>query len=275
MSRYLFIITFLCCGLRGLAQQAPPTVFLEEMTSQELQARIRAGAETVLVFSGGTEASGPHLALGKHNYRVRQYAAQLADSLGALVAPVLPFAPNSPVLQRFPGTITLSDETFYAVNEEVARSLAAAGFRHIVLLSDHYNSQQPLQRLAARLDSALQGSGVRVLFCSDGYARARKQIESRLAAEKQVPGGHGGLWDTAETMAAAPDAVRPALFAAGDTTHGGNGPLNAAGVSGDPRAATAALGREFGALRVQLALAEIRAWQAQAARQQAFKPGNR
>src|SRR5690606_9035906 len=94
-----------CCGI-SLAQRVQPTVFIEAMTSQELQARIRAGAETVLVFSGGTEASGPHLALGKHNYRVREYAAQIADSLGALVAPVLPFAPNSPVLQRFPGTIS-------------------------------------------------------------------------------------------------------------------------------------------------------------------------
>jgi len=272
MSRYFFIIAILCGSLPAPAQQAPATVFLEEMTSQELSARIRAGAETVLVFSGGTEASGPHLALGKHNYRVRHYAAQIADSLGALVAPVLPFAPNSPVLQRFPGTISLRNETFYAVNEEVARSLAAAGFRYIVLLSDHYNSQQPLQQLAARLDSALQGRGVRVFFCSDGYAKARKQIESRLAVQKQVPGGHGGLWDTAETLATAPGLVRPALLAPGDTTYGGNGPLDASGVSGDPRAATPALGREFGRLRVQLAVAEIRAWQAQAGQQQAFKP---
>ncbi|KAA2245748.1 creatininase family protein [Chitinophaga agrisoli] len=241
--------------------QGKPTVLIEELTSRELAARIDGGATTVLIFSGGTEASGPHLALGKHNYRVYRYAAQIADSIGnTLVAPVLPFAPNSPVLERFPGTISLSDQTFANVNEQIARSMAAAGFRYIILMSDHFNSQRPLKLLAARLDSALAPKGIRVLFSGDGYAKARAQIETGIAQQGQVPGGHGGLWDTAETWAVIPAAIRTAYLAPGDTTQHGNGPLDAAGVSGDPCLATPELGRRFGQLRVQLAVQEIRDW---------------
>jgi len=255
------IIILLLFGIYGNSLYAQERLFMENLTSPELAAKIHAGATTVLLFSGATEATGPHLVLGKHNYRVHRYAAQIADSLGnTLVAPVLPFAPNAPVLERFPGTISLGNETFTHVHEDLVRSMVLAGFKYIVLLSDHFNSQQPLKILAARLDSALQPRGVRVFFCGDGYAKARAQIEAGIKASGHVPGGHGGLWDVAETWAVAPAAVRTAYFAPGDTTKDGNGPLDAAGVSGDPCAATPELGRQFGRLRVQLAVAEIRRW---------------
>jgi len=68
------------------------TVFIEYLTSQELIAKIETGFKTVLIFSGGTEASGPHIVLGKHNFRVNSYSKRIAERLGnTLVAPILPF----------------------------------------------------------------------------------------------------------------------------------------------------------------------------------------
>ena len=65
-------------------------VQLDELTWTELRARIDAGATTALLPVGGTEQSGPHMALGKHNVRVRLLAVRIAERLGnALVAPVL------------------------------------------------------------------------------------------------------------------------------------------------------------------------------------------
>ena len=57
-----------------LAGAASPGVYLEEMTSPELRDRIAAGATTALVPIGGTEQSGPHIVLGKHNVRARVLA---------------------------------------------------------------------------------------------------------------------------------------------------------------------------------------------------------
>ena len=68
--------------------QAPEPVSLEELTWTELRAFVRAGKTTVLVPLGGTEQNGPHMALGKHNVRVKALAERIAHSLGnALVAP--------------------------------------------------------------------------------------------------------------------------------------------------------------------------------------------
>ena len=65
------------------------SVFLEELTWTELRDRVRAGTTTIIVPIGGTEQSGPHMALGKHNVAgegARRSASPRA--LGnALVAP--------------------------------------------------------------------------------------------------------------------------------------------------------------------------------------------
>ena len=62
-------VSILAASLTARAD-APASVFLEDLTSPELAARIRAGTTTVIVPIGGTEQNGAHMALGKHNVRV-------------------------------------------------------------------------------------------------------------------------------------------------------------------------------------------------------------
>lgn len=245
----------------ALRAQTPASVFLEDYTWQELRNAIATGTTTVLVVSGSVEESGPHLALGKHNMRARVYAERIARALGhTVVAPIIPAAPTGGSLVHFPGTLDVRPAVFADYNADIVRSLAAAGFKHIFLFGDHGGDQAPLQDLAPRLDAELALRGAHVHFIGDGYAKATAEIEA-LAASRHLrgaggAGGHGGLWDTAELWAVAPHAVRPALFAPGDTS--GSGALDARGVSGDPRSATPQLGREFGDIRVRDAVAQIR-----------------
>lgn len=247
------------CALWALPARAqgPRSVFIEDLTTAELRDAIAGGYTTALVFSGSVEASGPHLALGKHNFRGRNYAGRVARDLGhTLVAPIVPLGPTSEQLTRFPGTINLRAEVFAEVNADIARSLAAAGFRTIVLLGDHGGDQEPLKALAPRLDRELAGKGTTVFFSGDGYAKATAEIEAYARAHGMLGAGHGGLWDTAELWAVNPAAVRPDRLALGDTA---GTVMSPAGVSGDPRPATAELGRRFGDIRVRNAVAEIRA----------------
>ncbi|WP_304170261.1 creatininase family protein [Phenylobacterium aquaticum] len=251
--------------LAAQAQAAPASVYMEDLTLPELQARLADARPVALIFTGGTEATGPSVAYGKHNARAHAYAGEIARQLGnAIVAPVLPFAPNSDKLKGVAGTITLTSETFTAVNEQVARSLIGGGFKRVALLGDHGPSQAPLKALADKLDAEFAPQGVRVFFISDNYARARTEIEAQIRASGHTSGGHGGLWDTAETWAVAPALVRPTTLHPGDLTDEGNGPLSAEGFSGDPRGATPAMGRKFGALRVRLAVEELKRDLAQA-----------
>jgi creatinine amidohydrolase len=67
-----------------------PSIFLEDFTWTELRDEIGTGKTTIITPIGGTEQSGPAVALGKHNRRVKLLCERIAVSLGnALVAPVI------------------------------------------------------------------------------------------------------------------------------------------------------------------------------------------
>lgn len=52
----------------------------------------------------------------------------------------------------YPGTISLRQETFEAVLEDVASSLKAHGFEHIILFGDSGGNQSGMEAVAARLN---------------------------------------------------------------------------------------------------------------------------
>src|SRR6185437_8326776 len=103
----------LSCAAALSFAQAPHTVQLEDLTWTELRDEIAAGKTTIIVPIGGTEQSGPYVALGKHNARVQVLATRIAEGLGnALVAPVIAYVPEGSYApptshMRFPGTITV------------------------------------------------------------------------------------------------------------------------------------------------------------------------
>src|SRR6476659_187769 len=89
---------FLAASPAVCAAATMGSVFIEDLTWTELRDRIAAGATTILVPIGGTEQNGAHMALGKHNVRVRALAEKIARSLGnALVAPVVAYTPEGGV----------------------------------------------------------------------------------------------------------------------------------------------------------------------------------
>ena len=251
------------------ALAAAPTsngVFLEDMTTSEVRERLKVGCPVGIIFNGGFEETGPAVALGKHVFRARAYGEAVARKIGnGIVAPIQPFAPNggedgaSGPFDAFAGTISISPAVFATLNEQIARSLIRSGFKRVALFGDHGEGQVQLGEVAAKLDAEFASKGVRVFFVGDGYRKARTQIEAEGIATGRLAGGHGGLWDTAETLAVKPDAVRLNRLAAGDVSDGGNGELNADGIAGDPRPATAEMGKAFGAIRIKLATDQLRA----------------
>jgi len=217
------------------------------MTSPELRARLQSGSTTVLIPIGGTEQSGPHLALGKHNARARLLAGQIAQRLGnAVVAPVMAYVPEGsidpPVAHmRFTGTISIPEATFESVLESTARSFKQHGFREVVFLGDHGGYQKSEERVAAKLNKAwAKDPACRVLALSAYYRVTQTDyvadLKKRGFSEAEI-GTHAGLADTALTMALAPDMVRADLLAQASKPGEHNG------VTGDPRRASADLGQ--------------------------------
>ena len=239
---------WLLAGLLAVAgpAAAAASVLLDELTWTELRARIAAGATTALLPVGGTEQSGPHMALGKHNVRVRLLAVRIAERLSnAVVAPVLTYVPEGAIEpptqhMRYPGTISVPVPVFEATLEAGARSLCRAGFHDVFLLGDHGGYAASLERVAARLSRAsAAGARCRVHALGEYYRAAQERYNQALAArglDAAEIGSHGGAADTSLMLALDPSLVRLDVAVAR--------PRDAAdGVVGDPRRASAELGR--------------------------------
>jgi len=248
------------------AATAPPgnastSVYLEELTSPELAAQIRAGKTTIIVPVGGTEQNGPHMTLGKHNVRVKALADKIARALGnALVAPVIAYVPegnvNPPTLHmRFAGTMTVPAATFESVLEYAARSLRASGFRDIVFIGDHGGYQRNEEAVAKKLNREWSATHVRVHALTDYYrvteTQYRQVLKARGFSDAEI-GTHAGVADTSLALAIDPRIVREAHLADGmslDAAHG---------VYGDPRRASVAAGEIGVDLIVRESVAAIR-----------------
>jgi creatinine amidohydrolase/Fe(II)-dependent formamide hydrolase-like protein len=232
-------------GWFGVAFAAPQSLRLEDLTWTELSAAVRAGETTILLPIGGTEQSGPAIALGKHNVRVEALALAIAAKLGnALVAPVVAYVPegdpNAPSGHlAFAGTITVPDAAFETILEYAARSFKLHGFRNIVLLGDHGGYQADLKVVADRLNKEWAATPVRVLFISEYYSVSQGEyvdlLKSRGFSADEI-GTHAGLNDTSLMLAIDPALVRM------DRIQGGPKLTAADGVLGDPRRSSAELG---------------------------------
>ena len=223
------------------ARAAPRSVYLEDLTWTELRDALKAGVTTVIIPVGGTEQSGPHLALGKHNARVKVLAGKTASEH-----------------MRFPGTISIPDSAFKSTLEAAARSLRQAGFTHVVLLGDHGGYQQSLKEVAAQLNRDWAGTPVRAHFIADYYRATEAAYVQALRAkgltDAQI-GSHAGTADTSLQMAIDPAMVRPDRLDGAQSSATGT---SNNGTVGDPRPSTAALGQLGVDLIVAQTVAAIR-----------------
>jgi len=225
----------------------PKTVEITQLTWTEIRDAVRDGKTTLIIPIGGTEQSGPYMAVGKHDVRATILSDRIAEKLGnALVAPVIAYVPEGSYAppsshERFPGTITIPSDVFEKMLESAANSFKVHGFRNIVFLGDHGGYVREVRQVVAALNKSWAGSGAHALApaayydaSSDGFARI---LRAHGFADDEI-GTHAGLADTALLMAVAPQMVRS------DAMRTAAKPGLADGVyGGDPRRATAALGQ--------------------------------
>ncbi len=228
------------------AARAQTSVYLDDLTTTEVAAALQAGSTTVIVPVGGTEQSGPHMALGKHNVRATVLAGRIARQLGdALVAPTVSYVPEGRVQppeghMRFAGTISIPDDAFTGLLRGAAQSLRQHGFRHIVLVGDHGGYQNLLQTTATRLNREWAGQSARVHYIAAYYRSASagfaQQLRAKGLSDAQI-GEHAGAADTSLSLALDPRLVRAGRL--DEAARAGA----VAGTRGDPRPASAALGQ--------------------------------
>jgi creatinine amidohydrolase len=105
----------------------------------------------VVVPTAAVEQHGPHLPLDTDTFLCTSVAHAGAARAGdALVTPTICFG-SSEHHMAFPGTVTLRQETFQETVADVCRSVAAHGFRRLVVVNGHGGNTALLGAVVQRL----------------------------------------------------------------------------------------------------------------------------
>ncbi len=192
------------------------SVWIEELTWMEVRDRLAEGATTAIVSTGGVEQNGPYVALGKHNYILESACEILALELGnALCAPVIKLVPEGGIEpksghMRYPGTISVRQETFQMMLTDVVRSLEAHGFTEIVLIGDSGGNQSGMAAVAEALDAEWAERPVSVVHVPEYYQAdvSAFMADSLGIVEAKNDGFHDFYWVTAQQMVTDPATVR-------------------------------------------------------------------
>ena len=244
----------------AVAQQVD-TVFLEELTTVEVQDAIENGTTTIILPTAGTEQNGPHLVLGKHKYIVNYASDEIARRLGnTLVAPVVTYVPEGAVdplsgHMRFAGTITLPNEFFMKLVEYAARSFQAHGFTNIVFLADSGGNLNGMRAVADQLNEEWSGDAARVHFADDYYSdNGWSEWLIKQGETEESIGGHAGLDTTSELLFVAPQHVRQDQLIPESEADSSRYSF-----SGDPTRTSVEYGRNGLELKIGAAVRQIRA----------------
>jgi creatinine amidohydrolase len=181
------------------------TLKLSEMTWPEIKSKLDDGVQTVIVPTASIEQHGPGLPLNVDELRGDSLGERIADDLGCFVAPTI--RPGvSDHHMAFPGTISLSKETFEAVVVDYCRSLDAHGFENIVLFTSHGGNSEVLAKAAERGDDELKAR-IFVAGNRDGFIETRYDAMAEHDVDSGEAGQHAGAAETSFIMEIRPDLV--------------------------------------------------------------------
>jgi len=245
-------------------------VLMEQMTWREIEEAIVGGKDVVILAVASIEQHGPHLPTGTDTYLGYALAEGVARKVGnALVAPVM-----RPGLSEhhidFPGTITLTQETFMAVLMEYCLSLSRCGFADIVLISSHGGNSDTMVAFLPRIAKALKdtcrvhmvmpnirdiSSEVKRLYEEYGISRPQAGVHAGFTETSMMLALHGEMVDMdraeegrADEAFYHPDRIKLSQI---ESFVRGVRHQSANGVLGDPRLARAEAGRRLLEVRLK------------------------
>jgi creatinine amidohydrolase len=202
---------------------------ISDMHWQQVEAYLAHDDRAVLPL-GSTEQHA-YLSLSVDSILSERVAAEAAEPLGVPVFPALAYG-ITPYFRDFPGTLTLRVETYLRVVRDLLDSMAASGFRRIVLVNGH-GGNSPAQGLVGEWLADHPGAYVRFhnwwnaprtwakVLQIDPVASHASWMENfpwtRLAGVEQ-PDEQKPMTDLDRLRQLGPDAVRAQL---GDGNYGG------------------------------------------------------
>jgi hypothetical protein len=209
------------------------SVWLHELTTDEVRAAVAAGKTTAIYYTSGIHANDAWVVLGKHLVIARHVAQRVAEELGnALVLPINPFTPAvsggdpNPAKRvgtmRSPGTLTVTDATYSAMSREIVTSaIVTAGFKNVLVMGDHgFGQDTPgrkfpdnfdggaLRKVTEELDAEWKPRGTRVYFIPVDGEVDHRMIPEYLTKQKVPAKIQTPVDDISEVWSIDPKGIR-------------------------------------------------------------------
>jgi creatinine amidohydrolase len=179
-------------------------LLLAELSWPEVEA-IRDQVELVLLPVGSIEQHGPNIALCMDSAASEAFCRRASQRLHPrlLVAPSMPWGISYHHL-NFPGTITLSPETFIQVLVEVVGSLQQHGFERFLIVNGHGGNVAAMSVATVRIKEEHDPAFI-------GAASYFDFSDEKLT-------DHAGDGETSVAMELIPDMVKTDTLAPGEMT---------------------------------------------------------
>lgn len=196
------------------------TARMDELTWPEIDRLTREGPPVVFLPTGSLEQHGPHLPLGTDRILPEALALRVAERIGGIVAPTLPYGyksqPKSGGGNHMPGCAALDAATYVAVVRDLVCDFARHGLTRIVLFDGHMENQMFLTEAADLALRALKAegiAGVRIVklgywICIDKALEAVLFPDGLLSWELE----HAAVMETSVMLHLRPDLVRTDLI---------------------------------------------------------------
>ena len=229
--------------------------WLEQLTWVEAEVLLRQERVVVIPLSAAAKEHGPHLPLNNDALIANWLAAEVAQRLPVIVAPLVNVS-FYPAFVEYPGSVSLRADTAGDLMIDICSSLAAHGARRIYVLNTGVSTEGPLadaQRELAQIDFGFLRLGEAMRRVADGVL-------------EQQWGTHADEHETSLMLHIAPEVV--IMDKAVDDGREGQGRLSRnrgdgiyspSGVYGQATLATAAKGKAVAEALVEQAIADITA----------------
>jgi creatinine amidohydrolase len=164
---------------------------LSKLTWVRVKELVPYEIDTIILPVGTVEAHGA-AALGTDNYIPESIAGHLAEKINALIAPTVNYGITRS-LYGYPGSLTISPESFEKYIRDILDSLADVGFEQVILINGHGGNNDVLKSVA---QSYFYDTEVKIAVIH--WWELCENVTREVYGQD---GGHAGINETAMVLA--------------------------------------------------------------------------
>ncbi|MHA2251690.1 MAG: creatininase family protein [Candidatus Kariarchaeaceae archaeon] len=230
--------------------------WVAELTWDQVAEHIGKGVIAVLPIGAEAKEHGYHMPMNTDYLQARWIVDNLAEHYPLLSWPVLNYG-FYPAFIEYPGSCTLTAQTFSQVIKELLLSIIRSNFKRIIILNTGISTITPITKL---LNTTQFPKSVNIKLVNVYSGTQYQSVEMQI--REQNYGAHADELETSKLLEIAPTKVRMDKAEASDGKFV-SGPLvrddpnhpnfSPSGVYGDPRLAT----KEKGVMLLEAMLDDI------------------